>query len=167
MEYSHGIIYWNIVMEYSHGIQSWNYILEYSHGIQSWNYILEYSHGIYSWNYILEYSHGIQSWNYILEHSHGIQSWNYILEYYYDARTMNIKKKDEILSSENPTVIENLEDQGLNGRVILKWDTKKQNGRLWRRLIWIRAGPYRGLFSTQVPERLVNFVGKLATLGIS
>jgi hypothetical protein len=69
---------------------------------------MEYSHGIIYWNIVMEYSHGIIYWNIITMHG-----------------PMNIKKKDEILSSENPTVIENLEDQGLNGRVILKWDTKK------------------------------------------
>jgi hypothetical protein len=39
-----------------------------------------------------------------------------------------------------------LENLGLDGKIILKWDFGKWGGKLWTRCIWHRMGTNDGLF---------------------
>jgi len=45
----------------------------------------------------------------------------------------------------NPREIDHLEDQSLEGRVILKWIIKNFNGKAWTGLIWLRKETSSGI----------------------
>jgi len=50
---------------------------------------------------------------------------------------------DSLLGNLNETC--SLKDVGVNGKIILKWVLRKQDGRAWTGFIWIRIGISGGL----------------------